>query len=200
MVSGVGWSEGKFVSPPPYAESGVGCADGKSMSESSPSPLDTGGRSVSVRLVPPARLEPAAAAAAFPPSAAECSDSGVRGEPPVAESGAVPSDRGDPDIIDSRDVDPDLVPKLSPLLPRDLLLPPSSEPDLDLLLRPSSKWGGNATRTFESLSRSSKLSRSLCRAEDMQLPVTDSKGSNPGGASSIRGEALSAPELLRSGL
>lgn len=206
VVFGVGWPEGKLVSPPPKAESGVGCADGKPMSsESSLSPLETAGRTSWVRLEPLPRLEPAAtAAAALPPSVDEWSDSGVRGELPVAESCAVPSDRGDPDIIDSKEVEPDLVPKLS----RDFSLPPSSEADLDRLLRSSSKCGGKATRTFESSSRSSRPCRSCwcCRGEDMPLPhtpstaVADFSGSNPGGASSFRAEALYAPELVGSRL
>lgn len=203
---------------PPNADSGVGCADGTSISSPSSaiSPTDTAGRSFRAEelhglcvtepalpppppvplLLPLPRLEPAAVVAPPPPSVDEWSDSGVRGEAPV-ESCAVLIDRGDPDIMESMEVEPDLVPRLSPLLRALRSLPlPSSEPDPPL--RGSSKSGGKATWTSASANRCW-----CCRRADMVAPPPPpvlSRGSKPGGASSFRGEALPWPELLRSGL
>lgn len=165
-------------------------------------PLDAPSRRPPLR--PPLPPTPPAAAAS---SADEISDRGVRGDgEPAPELCAVPRDRGEPDIIDSREVDPDFVPRLSLLL----ALPASAEPDPPGC--PASKSWGKATWTSERaevMPRSEVLPLPPEAGAPAPDPALDSisptssstpSGANPGGASSLRGEVLPAQLEERSAL
>lgn len=146
----------------------------------------------------PSRPPPSSRALAAVASQEERSDRGVRGDgDPAAESRGVASDRGDPDSIDRREVEPDFVPRLPP--PR--VFPLSSESDP---LRLASKSGGKSTwlmrsRWLEEEEHRFMASLCCCASSPAQELVTvfssAPRGAKAGGPSASRGELLSAPEL-----